>query len=192
MVSPKTVQDALDPATRRCCFTVIRWKQTEIATPQKPQTLRLHCAVLDDDSSFPLTHDLTPYQQQRAPEPVDGHPGAIAVARRIATITHGVIRMPDMSEVKTRRWRHGKPETWNVALLCEPAINALTAAARWSALPPPEPGNNLWPLGALPNPQPPPGLRSCARCTTAEPAPNTKRPGVQTQGRFNFLLAKPT
>lgn len=45
-----------------------------------------------------------------------------------------------MSEVKTRRWRHGNPEAWNAALLCEPAINALTTAARQFALAPPEPG----------------------------------------------------
>lgn len=45
-----------------------------------------------------------------------------------------------MSEVKTRRWRHGNPEAWNAALLCEPAINALTTAARQFALAPPDPG----------------------------------------------------
>ncbi len=157
----KGAHDALDPATWRCCFPVIRWKQAEPAAPQKPQTSRLLCAVLDDDSNFPITHEMVPRLQSREAEPVDGHPGAIAVARRIealarvladpraairqvarrlAAIPPDMIRTPDMSEVKTRRWHHGKPESWNAANLCEPAINALTTAARHVAMPPPEPG----------------------------------------------------
>ena len=157
----KGPHDPLNPATWRCCFPVIRWKHAQPALPPRAQVSRLHCAVLDDNSNFPLTHDLTPSKPQREPEPVDGHPGAIAVARRIealarvladprnairqvarrlAAIPHDMIRAPDMADIATRRWRHGKPEAWNAARLCEPAINALTAAARQFATRQPEPG----------------------------------------------------
>lgn len=76
----RAAHDPHDPATWRCCFPVIRWKQADIATPPKPHTSRLLCAVIDDDSSFPLTHDLAPSQPRRELEPTEGHAGAIAVA----------------------------------------------------------------------------------------------------------------
>lgn len=153
--------DPRDSSTWRCHFPVIRWKQAEAAAPPTREPPRLLCAVIGEDTNFPVTHDVIPRKPMRESDPIDGHAGAIAVARRIealarvladprnairqvarrlAAIPHDMIRAPDMASVNTHRWRHGKPEAWNAANLCGPAIKALLALKRQTAPPPPEPG----------------------------------------------------
>ena len=158
--SAQGAPDPADPATWRCKFPIIRWR---VPKPERAPDRAARAAIdfIGEDTHFPVLFDMIPPEDEDGPDAAEGHPGAIAIARRIealsrvlanpaaairqvarrlATIPHDRIRAPDMGDVATRNWRHGKPECWNAAIRCEPAIRALVAAKRHAEIQPPEPG----------------------------------------------------